>query len=66
MPEVLQSTVSRFRKRLEQWAANPDTDPALVAKRLAEIETAERKLAVDPPSEIVERIRPRWPLTSLC
>ena len=60
-PEVLQSTVSRFRKQLEQWAASPDTDPALVARRLEEIESAERKFAVDLPSEVVERIRSPWP-----
>ena len=60
-PEVLQSTVSRFRKQLEQWAASPDTDPALVARRLAEIESAERKFAVDLPSEVMERIRSPWP-----
>ena len=53
--------MSRFRKQLEQWAASPDTDPALVARRLAEIESAERKFAVDPPSEVVERIRSPWP-----
>ena len=53
-PDVLQSTVSRIRK---QWADSFDADPVLVARGFEEIETAARKFAVDPPSEVVELIR---------
>ena len=60
-PDVLQSSASRIRKQWEQWAASSDADPALVALGFAEIETAERKFAVDPPSEVVGLIRSPWP-----
>ena len=51
-PDVLDSTVSRFRKQLEQWAASPDADAALTARGIAEIEAVEKKLADNPPSSV--------------
>ena len=56
-PDALDSTVSRFRKELEEWAASPDADAALAARRVAEIEAVKKKLADNPPSEVVELIR---------
>ena len=61
LPEVLQSTIARFRKQLNEWAAGPDADPALVARKFSEVEAAEKKLAVEPPPEVVKQIRSPWP-----
>ena len=60
-PEVLQSTVSRYRKRVEQWADSPEADPSLIAQWSTELATVERKFAVDPPPELVSQIRSPWP-----
>ena len=63
LPEALESTVNKFRQQLEEWAASPDADPALVARRFSEVDAAEKKLAVEPPPQVVEQIRSPWPKT---
>ena len=60
-PEVLQSTVSRYRKQLEQWAESPEADPSMIDQWSTELATVERKFAVDPPPEVVNKIRSPWP-----
>ena len=59
-PDVLDSTASRLRKQLEQWADSPDADAALAALGIADIEAVKKKLADNPPSEVVELIRSPW------
>lgn len=61
LPEALQSTVSKYREILNQWADSPKVDTSLVAQWLTEIEMIERKFAVDPPPEVMNQIRSPWP-----
>lgn len=61
VPSVLKDTTDRFRARLKKWAADPNADRALVARRLAEVDLAETKLATDLPTEVHQQIRSPWP-----
>ena len=61
VPGILKDTTDRFRARLMEWAADPSTDQALVAQRLAEVDAVESKLATDLPIEVHQQIRSPWP-----
>ncbi len=61
MPSVLNGVIDEVRSRIEEWAKRPDVDQELVARRLAEVEHAHRKVSQDPPTEVVEQIRSPWP-----
>ena len=60
-PEVLHSTISKFRTQFEEWAAELERDPKIVARWLVELEASNRKFAADPPREVMDRIRSPWP-----
>lgn len=61
-PSVLGDTIARVREQIKDLARSlPDADPAIVAKRLAEVDAAHRKLATKPPPEIDTQVREPWP-----
>ena len=60
-PDTLQETATRHREQWKQRADSSDSDSAVVALGLAEIERIERKFAADRPAEVEKLIRSPWP-----
>lgn len=61
MPGVLADVVSNIREELKATASSVQADPELLARRLREVDTAEKKFALQPPPEVLEQIREPWP-----
>lgn len=61
MPGVLADVVAKVRDQLRAIASTVQADPELLARRLREVDAAERKLASQPPPEVLEQILEPWP-----
>ncbi|MCH7665345.1 MAG: DUF4238 domain-containing protein, partial [Acidobacteria bacterium] len=61
LPETVRETVGQVRSQLEDLTAREDTDHAVLAKKLQEIEGLEEKLIENPPAAVVNQIRSPWP-----
>lgn len=61
MPGVLADVVSSIREQLEAIASAVHEDPELLARRLREVDSAQKKFALQPPREVLEQIREPWP-----
>jgi hypothetical protein len=65
-PEQVADYIARFRAEFLRLARSlPDVDPAIVTKRLAEIDAWAKKYAETPPDNIVDEIRSPWPYRSM-
>ena len=61
-PNVLNDTIARVREQINDLARSlPNVDPAIIAKRLAEVDAAHQKFATKPPPEIDMQVREPWP-----
>lgn len=61
VPSAMKSTLDGARATIHEWAKSGDTDQALVARRLAEVDRLEDQWAQAPPPDILDRIRSPWP-----
>ena len=61
LPGALGTTVSKVRKLVDQWSQAPEADQNLVARRRREIDQAEIKFRINPPDEVISRLRSPWP-----
>jgi hypothetical protein len=61
VPAVLSDLVADIREQLTSLANDVRADPELIAKRLQEINAAEKKFRVQPPPTVLEQIRDPWP-----
>ena len=61
VPSALKSTIDAARNTIHGWASSDDTDQALVARRLAEVDRLESVWIQSPPPDVVNRIRSPWP-----
>jgi hypothetical protein len=61
IPGVLSDVVANVREQLNAIANAVQTDPELLARRLREVDAAERKLALHPPRGVLDQIREPWP-----
>jgi hypothetical protein len=61
LPSVLSEVVARIREQIRALASETRADPELLAKRLQEVDYAEKKIACEPPPEVLKLIREPWP-----
>jgi hypothetical protein len=65
IPGVLADLVAEVREQLNTLASNVRADPELMARRLQEVDAAERKFSLEPPPQVLEQIREPWPSKEL-
>jgi Protein of unknown function (DUF4238) len=56
LPQVVEDVASQVRSAIEDWAARPGSDAALVARRRAEVEDFRRRAVDNPPTEVMDQI----------
>ncbi len=61
IPVALADVVQNVREQLSSLARDVRVDPEVLAKRLQEVDAAERKFGLEPPAEVLEQIREPWP-----
>lgn len=61
IPGVLAEVVSKVRAELEVIANALQADPELLARRLQEVDVAEKRIAIQPPPEVLAQIYEPWP-----
>jgi hypothetical protein len=61
VPRVLADVTAEIREQLRSFACEVQADPELIAKRLRELDAAERKFSVQPPRGVLDQIREPWP-----
>lgn len=61
IPGVLADVVSKVREELEVIANTLQADPELLARRLQEVNAAEKKIVLQPPPEVLAQIHEPWP-----
>jgi hypothetical protein len=60
-PEVLDDTLADVTQTINAWANAPQADPALVARRRAEVERIRERYREAPPPQVLEHVRSPWP-----
>src|SRR5258706_8074926 len=61
IPGVLADLVADVRQQLRSLASEVRADPEILAKRLQEVDAAEKKFGRRPPPEVLEQVREPWP-----
>ena len=61
IPSALAKSRERVRDLIMAAGKESDADPELVSRRLAENDEIVARLAVEPPSEVIDLIRTPWP-----
>ena len=64
-PEAVREATEGVRTELQAVAAQIGADPAIVTKRLAEIDEYEQRHRYDPPASLLEQIRSPWPTQAM-
>ena len=65
IPGVLEGVVANIRKQLTSLSMAVQADPGLLAQRLREVDAAAKKLAIQPPPEVMNQILEPWPSTRI-
>lgn len=60
-PQAIKDVHAQTREQLEEMRHNLDVDQAAVARRLQEIETADKRCEEEVPQEVLDSFRLPWP-----
>ncbi len=61
VPEVLDNVIENTRRELLALAGEMQADPALVSRRLLEIEAVHAKYQNEPPQSVLNQVNEPWP-----
>ncbi len=61
VPGVLETTIAKLQKRIDEWASTKPEDDSMVKRRRAEVDAIAEKYRVEPPQSVTDQVRSPWP-----